>query len=84
MMSSQAVSLEVPCAVEVFLATALLHREQPERNDFTIQEIVTRAALRRERACLTALRGQQIAKSGQTSDAVCYWKAYAALVAAGG
>lgn len=35
---------EVTCAVEVFLATALLHREQPERADFTIGEIVSRAA----------------------------------------
>lgn len=43
-MSTQAVSIEVSCAVEVFLATALLHRERPERNDFTIQEIVNRAA----------------------------------------
>ena len=37
-------SVGVSCAVEVFLATALLHREQPERDDFTIQEIVGRAA----------------------------------------
>jgi hypothetical protein len=35
---------EVTCAVEVFLATALLHREQPGRVDFTIGEIVSRAA----------------------------------------
>jgi hypothetical protein len=35
---------EVTCAVEVFLAAALLHREQPERVDFTIGEIVSRAA----------------------------------------
>ena len=34
----------VSCAVEVFLTTALLHREQSERDDFTIQEIVSRAA----------------------------------------
>lgn len=38
------VSNEVTCATEVFLATALLHREQPERQDFMIQEIVSRAA----------------------------------------
>jgi hypothetical protein len=38
---------EVTCAVEVFLATALLHREQPERADFTIAEIVSRAASER-------------------------------------
>ena len=35
---------EVTCAVEVFLATALLHREQPSGEDFTISEIVGRAA----------------------------------------
>jgi len=34
----------VSCAVEVFLATAILHQEQPSRPDFTIQEIVSRAA----------------------------------------
>ena len=38
------VSPGVTCAVEVFIATALLHRENPERSDFTIQEIVNRAA----------------------------------------
>ena len=43
-MSSQAVMVDVSCAVEVFLATALLHKEQPGRPDFTIQEIVSRAA----------------------------------------
>ncbi|MGA3161609.1 MAG: hypothetical protein ABSC77_10355 [Terracidiphilus sp.] len=43
-MASQSVSIDVTCAVEVFLATALLHQEQPERPDFTIQEIVNRAA----------------------------------------
>lgn len=42
-MTSQDVLIDVSCAVEVFLATALLHREQPERSDFTIQEIVNRA-----------------------------------------
>jgi len=35
---------EVTCATEVFIATALLHREQPGRSDFTIQEIASRAA----------------------------------------
>jgi hypothetical protein len=35
---------EITCAAEVFLATALLHREQPDRADFTIGEIVSRAA----------------------------------------
>jgi len=39
-----AVSSEIACATEVFIATALLHREQPERPDFMIQEIVNRAA----------------------------------------
>jgi len=35
---------QVTCAAEVFLATALLHREQSGREDFTISEIVDRAA----------------------------------------
>jgi hypothetical protein len=39
-----AISTDVTCATEVFIATALLHREQPERTDFLIQEIVSRAA----------------------------------------
>lgn len=43
-MTSHTVLNDVSCAVEVFLATALLHREQPERADFMIQEIVNRAA----------------------------------------
>lgn len=43
-MTSEAVLVGASCAVEVFLATALLHREKPERNEFTIQEIVNRAA----------------------------------------
>lgn len=43
-MTSQAVLIDVSCAVEVFLATALLHQEQTGRSDFTIQEIVNRAA----------------------------------------
>ena len=43
-MASNAVLVDVSCAVEVFLATALLHKEQPGRPDFTIQEIVNRAA----------------------------------------
>jgi hypothetical protein len=34
---------EIKVADEVFLATALLHREYPERQDFTIGEIVDRA-----------------------------------------
>jgi hypothetical protein len=36
-------AVEVTCAVEVFIATAILHREHPERKDFLIQEIVHRA-----------------------------------------
>lgn len=36
---------EVSCAVEVFVATALLHKEQPGRSEFTIGEIVNRAAI---------------------------------------
>src|ERR1035437_2316348 len=36
-------AVEVTCAVEVFIAAALLHREHPERKDFLIQEIVNRA-----------------------------------------
>jgi hypothetical protein len=43
-MTSHAVVVDVTCAAEVFLATALLQREQPERSEFTIQEIVHRAA----------------------------------------
>jgi hypothetical protein len=36
----------ITCAAEVFLATCLLHRENPEREDFTVKEIVER--VRRE------------------------------------
>lgn len=43
-MATQPVLADISCAVEVFIATALLHREQPGRVDFTIQEIVSRAA----------------------------------------
>jgi len=43
-MNSGTVLTEVTCAAEVFVAAALLHREQPGRKDFTIQEIVNRAA----------------------------------------
>src|SRR5580704_10928597 len=35
--------IEIKVLDEVFIATALLHREQPERQDFTISEIVQRA-----------------------------------------
>ena len=34
----------ITCAVEVFIAAALLHQENPERREFTIHEIVNRAA----------------------------------------
>src|SRR5579884_2871771 len=34
----------IKVADEVFIATALLHREHPDREDFTISEIVDRAA----------------------------------------
>ena len=43
-MNQHAVLIEVSCAVEVFVAAALLHNEQPGRSEFTIQEIVNRAA----------------------------------------
>ena len=36
--------IDVKVADEVFIATALLHRENPERQDFTMSEIVERAA----------------------------------------
>jgi hypothetical protein len=38
------VKVEIKVADEVFLATALLHRENPDREDFTISEIVARVA----------------------------------------
>ncbi|HTZ99681.1 MAG TPA: hypothetical protein VMB02_05070 [Candidatus Aquilonibacter sp.] len=38
-----AVACNVLVADEVWLVTALLHREQPDRSDFTIKEIVQRA-----------------------------------------
>ena len=41
-MTSEQLGIKV--ADEVFLVTALLHRENPEREDFTISEIVERAA----------------------------------------
>jgi hypothetical protein len=43
-MYAQSATIEITCAAEVFIATALLHREQPERTDFLIKEIVRRAA----------------------------------------
>src|SRR5579871_438447 len=35
--------VEVRCADEVWIAAALLHREHPQRSDFSIREIVERA-----------------------------------------
>lgn len=46
-MALTAISLDISCAAEVFLAMALLHREQPDRADFTIQEIVNRVSRER-------------------------------------
>lgn len=43
-MNPGSVAVEVSCAVEVFVAAALLHQENPGREEFTIQEIVNRAA----------------------------------------
>lgn len=34
----------ITCAAEVFVALCLLHQEQPDREDFKVQEIVDRAA----------------------------------------
>ncbi len=42
-MATLAPSIGVSCAVEVFIATALLHQEQPTRSSFTIQEILAKA-----------------------------------------
>ena len=42
-MATIEIHVDVSCAVEVFLATALLHIENPGRPEFTIQEIVRRA-----------------------------------------
>lgn len=43
-MNQAFVAVEASCAVEVFIAAVLLHRENPGREEFTIQEIVNRAA----------------------------------------
>jgi hypothetical protein len=45
-MTLKLTSIEIKAKVadEVFLATALLHRENPDREDFSISEIVERAA----------------------------------------
>lgn len=44
MATISAVMPGITCAAEVFIAAVLLHHELPERKDFTIQEIVNRAA----------------------------------------
>ena len=41
------IAIAVKVADEVWIATALLHREHPKRADFTVQEIVDRAARER-------------------------------------
>src|SRR5881296_1193723 len=46
-MPSQAKSIGVKVATETWIAIALLHRENPDRADFTVSEIVERA--RKER-----------------------------------
>jgi hypothetical protein len=43
-MKTASLATHTKVADEVWLATALLHREQPERSDFEIEEIVQRAA----------------------------------------
>jgi len=42
-MKSSAARITVKVADEVWIATALLHREHPEQTDFTVEEIVDRA-----------------------------------------
>jgi len=42
-MATVSVSVRIRVADEVWIATALLHREQPERTDFSVEEIVERA-----------------------------------------
>src|ERR1017187_10024598 len=44
MPKASATGVEIKVADEVFIATALLHKENPDREDFSISEIVTRAA----------------------------------------
>ena len=41
---SSAIAIDISCAAEVFLIAAMLHRENPERSDFSMQEMVKRAA----------------------------------------
>lgn len=40
-----AIEIDLKVADEVFIATALLHRENPDREDFTVSEIADRAAM---------------------------------------
>jgi hypothetical protein len=42
-MATVSTPVDVSCAVEVFVATALLHIENPGRSEFTIQRIIRRA-----------------------------------------
>jgi hypothetical protein len=44
-MGSVLAPIEVSCAVEVFVATTLLHQRNPDRQDFNIQEIVNQVAM---------------------------------------
>jgi hypothetical protein len=44
MKTQETVQAKIKVADEVWLATALLHRENPSRADFTVEEIVARAA----------------------------------------
>src|SRR5438876_12341257 len=44
-MKAVGASRDLKVADEVWIATALLHREDPDRDDFTVAEIVNRAAL---------------------------------------
>jgi hypothetical protein len=43
-MPASAEKIDISCATEVFLAIALLHHDHPKREDFSISEIVSRAA----------------------------------------
>ena len=59
-------------ADEVFIATALLHREHPYRDDFTVQEIVSRVSEENlygglapgPNGCVAALRRKQACQPG--------------------
>jgi hypothetical protein len=45
MPNAVATGVEIRVADEVFIATALLHKENPDRDDFSISEIVARVAM---------------------------------------